>query len=263
MCLKTKEANIIRNLQKIRSKSSRHSLCVYALSFLSAVLISLSLTMPVSAIAPESPQTPKQFNQLSTVNPYGPAELPNPSAFLNILMPIEKFMVEEPAPYRPTTIEEVLAMDIAKSSDATTELYEMALPEAYHVLIPDLIEMDKAGINGIWVSAIIITEVGRESSLVGKNNYFNWTVDTITYSDFATPHDCMVYAQESFLTRYFNPDWHKDRSYCQWEAGKPFTIERINEHYAINADLTVNWLWSQVVAELMLGMYQDMPQVSA
>lgn len=185
-----------------------------------------------------------------------PAPLPKPAEIAStVKLELAPTSVSAINPNHTYTQKEILNIDLRKPCGIPAEIYENFLPNCYHHLIPDLIQLDKNGINGAWVAAIIITEVGWDNRVMAPYNYFNWTNDTVTYHSFDSPHDCMMFAQESFQKRYFNPDWHKRRNLCQLKPGAPITIERVNEHYAINADGTVNWKWSSVVSQLMTQLY--------
>ncbi len=157
------------------------------------------------------------------------------------------------------TTDVMLHMDLASSSQIPEEFWNEWLSDAYKPIASELSKFDDAGINAAFVVAVMYTECGRTASTVGENNYFNFTVDTKKYTSFSTPQECMQYARDWMLKSYFNPEWHTTRpeGYCQWDFSEPLTIERINEHYAINSDGSVNWRWSAVVSEIMQSIYSS------
>lgn len=159
----------------------------------------------------------------------------------------------------PSTLDDMYAMDLTTSSEIPVEFWDYWLPDAYKSIAPYLEDFDSDGMNAAWVVAVIITECGRTANTVGSYNYFNFTVDTLTYTNFSSPGDCMEYARSWIKQSFLNRDWHKTRpaGYCQLTEDGVFTIERVNEHYAINPDGSVNWRWSEVVADVMQEIYND------
>lgn len=159
----------------------------------------------------------------------------------------------------PSTLNDMYALDLTSNSEIPVEFWNHWLPDVYKSIAPSLVDFDSDGINAAWVVAVIITECGRTAKTVGSYNYFNFTVDTLTYANFSSPEDCMAYARSWIKRSFLNHEWHKTRpaGYCKLHEDGVFTIERVNEHYAINPDGSVNWKWSQIVANVMLEIYTD------
>lgn len=159
----------------------------------------------------------------------------------------------------PSTLDDMYNLDLTESSGIPQEFWESWLPDAYKPIASSLEDFDSDGINAAWVVAVIVTECGRTANTVGSYNYFNFTVDTLSYSNFSSPEECMEYARSWIKQSFLNRDWHKTRpaGYCQLTEDSMITIERVNEHYAINSDGSVNWRWSQVVADVMVEVYND------
>lgn len=159
----------------------------------------------------------------------------------------------------PSTYEDMLRLDLAQPSGIDPEFWDSWISDSYSSIVPSLADFEESGINAAWVVAVIYAECGRTARVVGSNNIFNFTVDTRSYTNFSSMPDCMEYAREWMLQSYFNREWHETRpaGYCQLTDDSPVTIERVNEHYAINPDGSVNWHWSEVVAEVMVEIYES------
>lgn len=157
----------------------------------------------------------------------------------------------------PSTYEDMLRLDLAQPSRIDPAFWDSWIPDSYSSIVPSLADFEESGINAAWVVAVIYAECGRTARVVGSNNIFNFTVDTRSYTNFSSMPDCMEYAREWMLKSYFNREWHETRpaGYCHLTDDSPITIERVNEHYAINPDGSVNWHWSEVVAEVMVEIY--------
>ncbi len=155
------------------------------------------------------------------------------------------------------TEEYIMGLDLASPSGIPQEFWENWLSDAYKPLASEIVEFDQKGINSAFIVAIMYTECGRSAKTVGKYNYFNFTTDARNYTSFDSPEACMHFAQDWMLSSYFSPEWHATRQegYCHWDSSEPLTVERINEHYAINSDGTVNWHWSEVVSSIMHDIY--------
>lgn len=159
----------------------------------------------------------------------------------------------------PSTYGDMLRLDLAQPSGIDPEFWYSWIPDSYSSIVPSLADFEESGINAAWVVAVIYAECGRTARVVGSNNIFNFTVDTRSYTNFSSMPDCMEYAREWMLKSYFNREWHEKRpaGYCHLTDDSPVTIERVNEHYAINPDGSVNWHWSEVVAEVMVEIYES------
>lgn len=159
----------------------------------------------------------------------------------------------------PSTYEDMLRLDLEQPSGIDPEFWNSWISDSYSSIVPSLADFEESGINAAWVVAVIYAECGRTARVVGSNNIFNFTVDTRSYTNFSSMPDCMEYAREWMLQSYFNREWHETRpaGYCQLTDDSPVTIERVNEHYAINPDGSVNWRWSEVVAEVMVEIYES------
>lgn len=179
--------------------------------------------------------------------------------------PTDYAYVEEPnavmyePPVLPVTYEDMLNLDLTTSSTMPAEFWKYWLPTVYKPIANQLPLFDQEGINAAWVAAIMIAECGWDGNVVGSFNYFNFTVDTLSYTNFSSPAEAMQYARAWFQQSFFNRAWHTTRpaGYCQWHEGEPLTIERVNEHYAINPDGSVNWNWTKVASEIMVQIYSD------
>lgn len=191
-------------------------------------------------------------------SPVVEAALLSPAPVSNETIPEENALMYEP-PVLPSTYEDMLTLDLTQPSTIPVEFWEYWLPNAYKPIAEELPLFDEEGINAAWVVSVIIAECGWDANVVGSYNYFNFTVDTLSYTDFNSPVGAMQYARSWFKQSFFNPEWHKTRpaGYCQWNEGDPLTIERVNEHYAINPDGSVNWNWTKVACEIMVKIYSD------
>lgn len=172
---------------------------------------------------------------------------------------VDDVELEPDAEELPITYDDMLALDLEQPSGIDPAFWDSWISDAYKEIIPSLADFEDSGINAAWVVAVIYAECGRNAHVVGSNNIFNFTVDTKSYTNFSSMTDCMEFAREWMLESYFNREWHKTRpaGYCKLSEGSPITIERVNEHYAINPDGSVNWQWSRVVAEVMVEIYES------
>lgn len=157
----------------------------------------------------------------------------------------------------PSSYTDMFRLNLESSSGIEPEFWEYWLSSPYKELSSELQKFDEVGINAAFIVAVMYAECGRDAHVVGANNVFNFTVDMKAYSHFSSKTACLKYAREWFQKSFFNRDWHCTRANCQLSSHASITIERVNEHYAINSDGSVNWQWSSTVASVMTQIYSD------
>lgn len=157
----------------------------------------------------------------------------------------------------PASVHDAQFYDVRQPSYIPASYYYEVIPECYHPMIDVAVEADLNGLNSAFLFAIIITECGWSSQVVGQHNYFNWTVDTVDYQNFATPYDFMEYTQYRFGRDFLNYDWLRQRVNSTIAADSPICIWHINEAFAIDPDGTTNRAWSPSVANLMYKFYKE------
>ena len=103
----------------------------------------------------------------------------------------------------------------------------------------------------MFLLAVAATETAWGTTFYekGSNNWFNWTVDAVNYQWFDSATDCAEYTGEMFPKKFFNREFYAQ--FGQNLDDDIFTVPEVNTRYAINYDYTVNWLWSDVVCEIM------------
>lgn len=161
------------------------------------------------------------------------------------------------------TPDDMLEINLNAPCNFPEDAYYNFMPECYWDLIPYIIEMDKAGINGAWVCSVIITEVGWECKVSASYNFFNWTGDSTTYAPFDSVEDCMTYTHERFLNKYMNLDWYADRPRIDGQSLDKVTIKLVNSQYALLSRTEINWHWSTVVSQVMAKCYNQTAQLSS
>lgn len=164
------------------------------------------------------------------------------------------------------TYSDAFNMNVNSSSGIPLEFWRDYLPSDLAEMADGLVYCDDAGINSLYLYAVAVTEVGRDCHTVGEYNYFNYTVDAESYQDFTTPLDCFEYTVDRYTSAYFTRDWQLEVP-INWQDMPPrgslnydddvVTITEINRRYAINSNLTVNWKWQTLVAEIISVTSED------
>lgn len=164
------------------------------------------------------------------------------------------------------TYSDAFNMNVNSSSGIPLEFWRDYLPSDLAEMADGLVYCDDAGINSLYLYAVAVTEVGRNCHTVGEHNYFNYTTDAKSYQDFASPLDCFEYTADRYTSAYFLRDWQLEVpiDWCDMPPrgslnydDEVVTITEINRRYAINSNLTVNWEWQALVAEIISATSED------
>jgi hypothetical protein len=147
---------------------------------------------------------------------------------------------------------EMYSVQVNKSYNIPTEFYYDILPETMYPLVEGVCRLEETQeISSMFLLAVAATETGWGTTFYenGSNNWFNWTVDAVNYQWFDSATDCAEYTGEMFPKKFFNREFYAQ--FGQNLDDDIFTVPEVNTRYAINYDYTVNWLWSDVVCEIM------------
>lgn len=152
----------------------------------------------------------------------------------------------------PSTINEVLELDLREPSGLTYEELENSLKGELRELAPAYYHIEKVyGINAVFKASQDAIESGWGEYCFKENNISGW----FTHSSFSSKEECVLYTSKLFKDMYLTePDYTNKNIGINFNG---YTIPDISIKYNPIDGVNPNYDYSIAIAEIMLDIYSD------
>lgn len=151
-----------------------------------------------------------------------------------------------------SSMDEAYELDIRTPSNWEREDFIAIVNEELYPLVGKAIKMEKlTGINAVYIVAVgcIETDYGRQ--LAGKHNYFNWSTDGVYHYNFENMDEFYRYSMYKYMSNYTDAEFYRTYEDIVGEYPETINIKVVNTAYAHYGNGRINWLWSEVLGEVM------------
>lgn len=151
-----------------------------------------------------------------------------------------------------SSMSEAYELDIRTPSNWEREDFIAIVNEELYPLVDKAVKMEKlTGINAVYLVAVgcIETDYGRQ--LVGKHNYFNWSTDGVYHYNFENMDEFYRYSMYKYMSNYTDDEFYRTYEDIVGEYPETINIKVVNTAYAHYGNGRINWLWSEVLGEVM------------